>query len=188
MKVILINGPPRVGKNTAANMISEVVPNCQVIGFSHHLKRMVHGIYLGRAGWDLDPDAFDNCKDTPQTMLAGMSWRKAYIFYSENVIKPLHGKEWFGEQFCRTANLSCADLVVVPDSGFVQEAERTVREFGAANVRLVRLYKDGCTFVGDSRDYIGLKHLGVTEHEIINVHGQPQIMRDQMERLVEVWL
>lgn len=182
MKVILLNGPPRVGKNTAANMLA-VEFDCAIIGFSHHLKRMVHGIYLGREGWDMDPDAFDGCKDEPQAMLSGMSWRKAYIFYSEQVIKPLHGKDWFGSQFVKAATASGADIVVVPDSGFVQEAERTVREFGAENVRLVRIFKDGCSFDGDSRGYIGLKHLGVVEHEINNVHGQPQIMRDQMERL-----
>jgi hypothetical protein len=186
MKTILLNGPPRSGKNTAANMLADVLTNSAIIGFSHHLKRMTHGVYFGRDGWEMDPDAFDGCKDVPQPMLSGMSWRQAYIFYSEKVIKPLHGKEWFGSQFVKAAQASGADIVVVPDSGFVQEAERTVREFGAANVRLCRLYKDGCSFAGDSRGYISLKHLGVVEHEINNVHGAPQIMRDQMERLAGV--
>ncbi len=167
-------------------MLAEVLPSCAIIGFSHRLKRMTHGIYLGRTGWDMDPDAFDGCKSEPQAMLSGKSWRQIYIHYSEQVIKPLHGAEWFGEQFVQAARGSGADTVIVPDSGFVPEAERAVREFGAANVRLVRLYKQGCTFAGDSRDYISLKHLGVAENEITNVHGQPQIMRDQMERLAEV--
>lgn len=185
MKIILLNGPPRVGKNTAANMLAWEL-DCVVIGFSHHLKRMVHGIYFGRAGWDMDPDGFDGCKSEKQQVLDGRTWRQAYIHYSENVIKPMHGKEWFGEQFVKAAHASGSDIVVVPDSGFVQEAERTVREFGAANVRLVRLYKDGCTFAGDSRNYISLRHIGVVENEITNVHGQRQIMQDQMERLALV--
>lgn len=188
MKIILMNAPPRAGKSTAAKMLASGHENRTVIGFSFHLKKMTHGIYLGRAGWDMDPDAFDGCKSEPQEILGGMSWRQVYIHYSENVIKPLHGKEWFGEMFVRAAYASGADIVAVPDSGFVQEAERTVREFGPENVRLVRIYKDGCTFAGDSRSYISLKHLGVIEHEITNVHGQPGIMRDQMERLAEVWL
>lgn len=188
MKIILLNGPPRVGKNTAANMLARELADCAIIGFSHHLKRMTHGIYLGRAGWDMDPDAFDGCKSEPQAILNGKSWRQIYIHYSEQVIKPLHGKEWFGEQFVKAAHASGADLIVVPDSGFVQEAERTVREVGPHNVRLVRLYKEGCSFAGDSRDYISLKHIGVVENEITNVHGQPQIMRDQMERLAGVWV
>ena len=187
MKIILLNGPPRVGKNTAANMLAKQFHGCAVIGFSHHLKRMVHGIYYGNKGWYMDPDEFDGCKSEPQAILDGMSWRQAYIHYSENVIKPLHGKEWFGEQFMRAARAADADLVVVPDSGFPQEAERVVREVGAHNVRLVRLYKDGCTFAGDSRAYISLKHLGVTESEVQNVHGQPEVMRDQI-RLAAVFL
>lgn len=187
MKVILLNGPPRAGKSTAANMLARELPGSAIIGFSHHLKRMTHGVYLGRAGWGMDPDAFDASKSEPLAMLSGKSWRQIYIHYSEQVIKPLHGKEWFGDQFLKAARESGADTVIVPDSGFVQEAERVVREVGAQNVRLVRLYKDGCSFLGDSRDYISLKHLGVVENEITNVHGQPQIMRDQMERLAGVW-
>lgn len=186
MKIILLNGPPRVGKNTAAQMLEREILDSAIIGFSHHLKRMTHGVYLGRVGWDMDPDAFDGCKSEPQAMLGGRSWRQIYIHYSEQVIKPLHGKEWFGEQFLSAARVSGATTIIVPDSGFVQEAERVVREVGAPNVRLVRLYKDGCSFAGDSRDYISLKHLGVVENEVTNVHGQQQVMRDQMERLAGV--
>ncbi len=123
-------------------MLARERPGSAIIGFSHHLKRFTHGIYLGRAGWDIDPDAFDGCKNTPQAMLSGKSWRQIYIHYSEHVIKPLHGAEWFGEKFVQAARGSGADLVIVPDSGFVAEAERTVREFGAENVRLVRLYPE----------------------------------------------
>jgi hypothetical protein len=188
MKVILLNGAPRSGKSTSAKMLRGILGDrCAIIGMSYHLKRMTHGVYLGRDGWDMDPDAFDGCKSDPQALLDGMSWRQIYIHYSEQVIKPLHGKEWFGEQFVRSARASGANMVVVPDNGFVQEAERTVREFGAENVRLCRIYKDGCNFEGDSRGYISLRHLGVVENEITNVHGQPQIMRDQMERLATVW-
>lgn len=187
MRIILLNGPARSGKTTAAKMLSAVIPECATIGFSYHLKVMVHTVYLGRTGAALDPDAFDGCKGEPQEVLSGMSWRQAYIHYSEKVIKPLHGEDWFGEQFVRSAHASGADFVIAPDSGFVPEVSCAVREFGAANVRLVRIYKDGCSFAGDSRDYISMKHLGVVENEITNVHGQPQIMRDKMERLAEVW-
>jgi hypothetical protein len=175
-RVILLNGPPRVGKNTSAELLRAATPASTVIGFSHHLKRMVHGIYLGAAGWAMDPDAFDAVKSEPQDMLNGKSWRWAYIHYSEQVIKPLHGKEWFGEMFVRAMHASGAQAVIVPDSGFREEAERTVREVGHENVLLIRLHRDGVTFAGDSRSYISLADFGVREIDIENIEGRAGMM------------
>jgi hypothetical protein len=84
-----------------------------------------------------------------------------YIHYSENVIKPLHGKEWFGDKLLETATKSKQPLIVVPDSGFLEEGERLVREVGADNVVLLRKYRPNHGFEGDSRRYIDLSHLGV---------------------------
>jgi hypothetical protein len=166
-KLILLNGPPRSGKNTLASILQAgLTQPAEIIGISHHLKRMVHAIYLGAGGWDLDPDAFDAVKDVPQAILDGKSWRQMYIHYSENVIKPLHGKEWFGKQFMQAARKH--PLVLVPDSGFPQEAEYAIREIGPENVLLLRLYRDGYTFAGDSRNYISLKQHGVVEHDLTN--------------------
>jgi energy-coupling factor transporter ATP-binding protein EcfA2 len=167
MKIILINGPPRAGKSTLAKMLHKLEPHSQVLGFSYHLKRMVHGIYFGRAGWDMDPDCFDDVKTIPQDMLDGKTWREMYIFYSEKVIKPLHGKEWFGTKFVEACKMP---FVFVPDSGFVEEAERVMRYFGPDNLTLVRLYREGATFAGDSRSYIELP--GVFTTECMNVSGR----------------
>ena len=139
MRVILLNGPARSGKSTAASILHRIIPDSAVIGFSFHLKRMVHGIYLGRPGWDMEPDAFDAVKGEPQPLLDGMSWRQAYIHYSEKVIKPLHGEHWFGCQFLRAAKASGAEKVIVPDSGFVEEADVVAEAVGPANVRLIRM-------------------------------------------------
>jgi hypothetical protein len=169
MKFILINGPKRSGKTTLAKLFA---PNdVAVIGFSYHLKRFCHGIYLGAAGWLLDPDVFDNCKEEPQEILGGMSWRQVYIYYSEKVIKLLHGKEWFGEQLRRAANDSGNPIVAVPDSGFVEEAENLVRHVGAENVVLIRLHRPGHGFEGDSRSYIDLAHVGVPSRDIYLPEG-----------------
>ena len=187
-RFVLLNAPPRAGKNTGAEALAKVIPGAAVIGFSHHLKRFTHGIYLGRAGWDADPDCFDAVKGEPQALLGSMSWRQAYIHYSEQVIKPLHGKEWFGEQFLRAARDSGAPVVLVPDSGFVQEAERVVREAGPENVLLVRIHKLGCTYLGDSRSYISLAHLGVEERDVANVHGKQDLYELALAVEVMPWL
>ena len=167
-KFVLLNGPPRVGKNTAAKILKENLPSCAVVGFSHYLKRFVHSIYLGRRGWDLDPDAFDAVKSIPQDCLGGMTWRQAYIYYSENVIKVLHGKEWFGRKFLELAQSHVQKVIAVSDSGFREESEAVIRHAGPTNVLLVRLHADGHTFEGDSRSYIDLTDLGVRVIDIEN--------------------
>ena len=121
--IILLNGPPSSGKSTAARHLQQVLGPVDVIGFSWHLKRMVHGVYLGRAGWDLDPDHFNAVKELPQDILDGRSWRQMYIHYSEKVIKPMHGDRWFGDMFVKSARASAHPVIAVPDSGFVSEAE-----------------------------------------------------------------
>lgn len=161
MKFILINGPKRTGKSSAARMLAHEYFGVDIIGFSYHLKRFVHGIYLGREGFEMDPDAFDDCKEEPQEILGGRSWRDMYIYYSEKVIKPLHGEEWFADKLLETAIKCKQPLIVVPDSGFRPEAERLVREVGPDNVVLLRKYRPNHDFKGDSRGYIDLSDLGV---------------------------
>lgn len=180
-KIVLINGPKRSGKSTLARTLKQMVPSAEIIGFSYHLKRFVHGIYLGQKGFEADPDCFDAVKEEPQEILGGRSWRWAYIHYSEIVIKPLHGKEWFGQQFIRSVEESDADIVFVPDSGFVEEAETVVRRFGSDKVTLIRLrrrIKNGDGFIDfgtDSRNYITLSSVGVHYIPIINEEGQMDV-------------
>ena len=163
-QIILLNGPPRCGKNTIANAI----PYHAIIGFSHHLKRCVHAMHFGAAGWAMDPDAFDAVKSEPLAMLGGRSWRQEYIRFSEEFVKPVYGNDWFGEQFVKAAMAAPELRVIVPDSGFREEAERTVCEFGPENVTLIRIHRDGATFAGDSRSYIDLADLGVACFDIDN--------------------
>ena len=186
MRVLLLNAPPRSGKNTAADIVQRISDNADVLGFSWHLKRMVHGAYLGRRGWDMHPDHFDDCKSLAQHMLAGRSWRQEYIRFSEQVMKPLHGDEWFGDRFMEAAHETGAELIAVPDSGFRREAERVVREVGAQNVRLARLRRDGCTFAGDSRSYIDLSDLGVWCYDVEN-NGSLADLEAEMRDVMRGW-
>ncbi len=196
--IILLNGPKRVGKDTAATMLRMAATDePAIIGFSHHLKRMVHGIYLGYAGFMLDPNYFDAVKDDPQEFLAGIpngptwygdTWRGAYIHYSENVIKPIHGKEWFGKMFVKAAHEAFRRTVIVPDSGFREEAERVIREFGADHVTLIRLHREGIDFTGDSRSYIDLSDLGVVCCDVENVTGNGHVMSAGLLRICGNWL
>lgn len=188
MKVVLINGPKRSGKNTLATMIAKQTSNVEIIGFSHHLKRFVHAIYLGAKGWKMDPDVFDAVKEVPQEILSGFTWRQMYIHYSEKVIKPMHGAEWFGRQFMRAAYATGAYAILVPDSGFREEAENVVRAVGPENVLLIRLHRDGCVYdATDSRGYIRLDDIGVWQVDMHNYTDDLDRMRERVPFIVN-WI
>ncbi len=188
MKVVLLNGPARSGKDTLAQFLVREFAGAVRIGFADHLKRLAHVMCFGPAGWDMDPNAFDGTKEAPREAFAGMSPRQFYIHVSERVCKPLFGGGYFGDRFVDAARASGADLVVVPDSGFRREAERVVEAFGASNVLLVRLSRDGFTFEGDSRDYIVLSDLDVAAVEIENVTGRPEIASAALDGALTEWL
>lgn len=187
---VLLNGPRRSGKSSCAAAIQNsrrIDASISVIGMSFHLKRFVHGIYMGRRGFALDPDHFDATKEHPQEILGGRSWREAYIHYSERVIKPLHGNDWFGRMLLRQAKEDAADIVVVPDSGFREEAEILIKDVGAGNVLLIRLHREGHGFAGDSRGYVSLLDLCVETYDVDSVEGALDRTMDEVVGLVAGW-
>ena len=170
--VILINGPPRCGKNTLANFMAERRADAIVMGFSDHLKRCVHHVHLGKDGWGLNPDAFDSIKDIPQACLGGMSWREAYIDFSEKYIKPRFGKKWFGRQLLKEALSQPQPLIIIYDSGFVEEVSPLLSCAEIEQISLVHLHRSGTDFSNDSRSYIDLSGAGIQAHKITN-DGSP---------------
>lgn len=44
--------------------------------------------------------------------------------------------------------------VVVPDLGLPAELEMLIKTFGAGNIQIVHVVRDGCTFDGDPRQYV----------------------------------
>ena len=154
MKLILLNGPPRSGKSTAAGIIQAGNPQRAVVSYADPLKRAVHGLRLGDVGYQMPPDAFEPIKDAPQELLCGRTWRDEYIYHAERVIKPKAGREWFAKQFIKMAQQTRADIVIAPDLGFQEELIEATRTVGVTNLQVIRLHREGCCFKDDSREYI----------------------------------
>lgn len=158
--VVLLNGPPRVGKDTAAEALLTLkddkgAPVFARQGFADELKDMTHRLY-GVLGVPFDH--FEPYKDMASYSFHGISPRRAYIAVSENLMKPLYGPQVFGELWLRRwARLNSGfPGAVVPDSGFAKEAEVLIDAVGVDNVLLVRLARDGTSYVNDSRSYVDL--------------------------------
>lgn len=178
-KVILINGPPRSGKDTVANLMSDYWIRTANDYTLHKYKfaDLLHLFwqeifYAFRTDKDTDRYVDGDLKSTMHEDI-GVSYRNGMIALSEDFVKPMLGKNFFGRltanKILRDAEESHYPLVaVISDSGFVEEAISIVETFGAENVLLVHLFRDKCNFTGDSRSYINLDAFGVQTIEIEN--------------------
>lgn len=158
-QVILFNGPPRCGKDYAAAVLKKAGGSkVYVTKFAKILKEACHAAYGIRIkGEPVPHDWFEDRKDEPCGEFFGATPRSVYISFSENHIKPLHGQSTFGDMLLRSLLLDRdalrARYIVISDSGFERESRPIVERYGWRNVRVVRLFREGTSFEGDSRGY-----------------------------------
>lgn len=96
--------------------------------------------------------------------------------FSEKFMKPLHGKKVFGHmmlsrlEWLRGAHPE-TDGFLITDSGFREEAEVLVEEYGPECMTVIRLHRHGFTFAGDSRNLVDLVDLKVRTVDINSPDG-----------------
>lgn len=185
-RIILLNGPPRSGKDTAGNHIMDRFGATRA-SFADELKTRTHGLYGIRG---VSPLHFEDVKDQPLPEFLGLTPRQAYINTSELLLKQAHGKDVMGRLLLQNA-LVCPGLYVAPDSGFVEEAHPIIEALGHENALLIRVHatKRGCTFTGDSRNFIGLAR--VKTYDVHNDDfGDEAVARFKanVEDIVRHWL
>lgn len=150
-KVILMNGPPDAGKDYATSKLVAAT------GADHReFKNTLHNIAIAMTGLDRDRyfEIYNNkvWKEDPHPELLGMSPRGLLIWISEEVCKPKFGEEFFGMPAAGSVNPEVG--AVFSDSGFPEEVGPIARKVGAENIYVVRFSREGCSFEGDSRDYL----------------------------------
>lgn len=151
-KIIVMNAPKMSGKDCAADYVAEKY-------FAQHL-RFKDGLYKVAAmvaGISVELMVFlateRSTKEVPSHHFRVngefVSPRQWLIHVSENVVKPLLGKDFFGKQLAQSIT---SDLVVASDSGFESEIIPLLE--AGHDVYVFRIEHDGYTFEGDSRSYL----------------------------------
>ena len=149
MTILIFNGPPGSGKDQVCSYLKE--KGYTQIEFKEQLFKdtLEH--------FDVDREWFFSgydqvTKNLPEEKLGGLSRRQALIHVSEKVNKLLYGSDYYG--FKAAQKMSPGIDYCISDGGFVEELSHIINKLGGDGIYIVRLYRDGSDYNGDSRKYI----------------------------------
>lgn len=185
-KLILFNGPRHSGKDTAAIYCSEQYS-------AHHFKLSAPIKAAIKSMFEISNDCvelLEQEKTSRVPLLFDKSYVECQISFSEDWAKKLFGNYVFGNLAARHIeeyiwNNPAQELYVCSDSGFAIEAEPLIKMFGVKNVLLVKIFRTGKTFNGDSRSYIDLE--GVTTVSVSNNKTTSEYYQT-IDHVVTTWL
>lgn len=189
MNFILFNGPPRSGKDTAAKIAFDYIQanknNWPVWEkFSFPNKKSFAGCLNLSMDVQGNVEYYEAQKDTATTPF-GVTYRQFQIDISEKFLKPVYGQNIFGKLLlarCEYVDPNINPVFVVSDCGFQIECD-VLKDH---NVLLIRMRRDGCTFVGDSREYVAERD-NWDRHDFYN-NGSIEQLKGLVETTVEAWL
>lgn len=196
-KIILLNGPPSSGKDTAARHIRQIF--IQETGYKgviirpilDRMSMPIKRAFAGTMGLPITEDGIVEPYESNKEAIIpefGVSYRQWQIDFSENFLKG-YTMEIFGELLAarikRRFDKGIANLIVVPDCGFMIEIETIYNKFNPADILLIRCHRNGFTFSKDSRNYVRAPK-GCAVFDPIN-ELLPEYLK-QIEAGVKCWL
>ena len=185
MKIILINGPPGSGKDTAANLIKRIGSAVVDYKMSKPLKEAF--TKLLQIEGSMIPYFLEDHKDEKVPELGGMSPREVQIELSERFCKHLFGEDFFGRTAARAIYSTPAKVVTVSDAGFQVEVAPLMEQFKFANIYLLELHRDECNFDNDSRSYLDHSVFKPQNVAVIQNDFDMELFKAQIERTLTKW-
>lgn len=198
-KIILLNGPPYSGKDTAAKHIQNVFPVASpdhngykrpaLDRMSMPIKKAFAGLINAQCTPDGIVEPYESHKEEIIPQL-GVSYRQWQIDFSEKFMKPLYGENIFGRsivpRITRRFAKGIANLVVIPDCGFQIEVSEIYSSFDPKDILLMRCHRPGFYFSNDSRSYVHAPK-GCTYAALYN-DSSVESFQKYVESAVKLWL
>lgn len=190
MRVILLNGPPHSGKDTAAMFCGELF-KARHMKMTWPMDRAIQAFLgMGDDEYNAYRNKYKDEKLSTVWMKQGHTFRQVLINFSEDFAKPTFAKDILGRIALRDMRkhelVESAKLFVFSDAGFKEEALPIVEAIGAENVLLVHVVRHGYSFVGDSRSYYELP--GVTLVSLYNDHEDLGIYKARVAKVIGPWV
>lgn len=193
MKIILLNGPPRSGKDTASLAIEEFldVSNLPVIHekLAWPNKAAFAAVWRARMDEDFNVEFYEEHKGEIVPEI-GVSFRQFQIDFSEAFMKPRYGQNIFAKLLVGRImrdRISDNQFVVVSDCGFQIEVDALIASQLFTDVLLIRCRREGCTYEGDSRQYVYLNGKPGVECDLQN-SGTLDRWQGVCKYVVQGWL
>lgn len=169
--IIILNGPPGSGKDFLGNAYQHHSLNTIIKKFAQPIRDIVCALL------NIVPTFLENGKKL-RVMPFDVSIRQLMIDVSEKWMKPCYGADIFGMIAARDLELyhvpnDREHTIIYTDGGFAEEVKTLADCYDASNIVIVRLYRDGCTFDGDSRSYYNVE--GVKTVDFYNMGGSASI-------------
>lgn len=164
---VIFNGPPGSGKDEACAFLKSNY------GYKH--LQMKDELFVDTAEyygvsleWFMNGYDDRTLKEYPRDELGGVSKRQALIHVSENIMKPKYGKDYYGRKTAE--KMDSVSSYCFSDGGFIEEILPVINTIGQDNICIVQLYRTGCSFSSDSRNYIE----GILQDDLGTQEGQIQ--------------
>lgn len=182
--IILLNGPPGSGKDTAAEFITLMVGNSKVHHdkFSRPLKTGLRTIFDFSNSEMKALEAYKEDSNGPE--YGDLSWRGMQIEFFLGLEKT-YGPSILGRLFVRRNRNNAKLHTVVSDAGRKMEVVPILDANAYGNVGIIKLSRPGCNFDNDIRE--DLDAMGVKHFEAIHNEFDLELFRAQVRRVLVKW-
>lgn len=160
-KIILFNGPPLVGKDTAGDIITSHDLLGKDVAVEKFARPLVEAL-ASYSGLHINSVEFvilrEMHKDKP-VLANGTLTPRQFMQDLSTLMKKYWGDGVFGEMCARVCNKLSNEYILITDAGFQAEVER-FRDLVEGEVDVVQINRPAYTFADDTREYVKFEDRG----------------------------
>lgn len=178
--VLVLNGPPRAGKNTGIDALHAAFPDAEVFEFFRPVKELLHR----ELGLNVCHDHFEAVKDVPRPEFGGKAPRYAYIDRGD-ALEAERGPAALTD-FYFAALGNCKAPILITTCGKDSEALKLASMFGADNTLFLRIHMDGKDFSQDSRSWVVSSSLNI--RDLTNVKDAAHLYQAEIAEVAREYI
>ena len=181
--IIILNGPPRSGKDTVAALIRRKLVGTKDYKMSMPLKACFRAMF--NFPNEINQRMLEKDKEKPILQGHALTPRQFQIDLSEEFMKKRFGSDIFGQLAVRNIDKTPSHHITISDVGFMAELWPIIETFGTS-VRAIQISRPGTNYDNDSRSDLDFDVLGIEWAELINENDM-DMLDAQVERQLRKW-